>query len=96
MPSLTASAFNPLPSLSKDARHIAHCAVDENEKKKEARIKTNAFNRKPCDALLLIIDSLVRIIRRNHQVNNDAGYSNIQPDWKSDFSNLSMSVEILG
>ena len=95
MPSLTASAFKPLPSLSKDARHIAHCAVEEREKKKKARIKIRGFKLKHLCFLLSIIDSLVRIIRGNHQVNHYTGNRYIQPNWKRNLSNFSMSVKIL-
>ena len=62
-----AAAFLALPSLSSAARHMAHWAFDDTIPNSK-----NAVSRK-------YLTELLRIIRGNHQVNDNTGYGNIQP-----------------
>ena len=94
IPSLTAAAFVVLPSPSKAARHMAHCAFIEIEKRKDASNKTIPLNEKPV-FIFLVLFSLVDIVRCNHQIHNNTRHGNIQPNRKSDFRNFFVTIKTL-
>lgn len=82
MPLLTPSAIELSASLSKTARHMAHWACDV--------VNVNKTKQKN-----IILTAYLGIIRRNHCINYNAGNSYIQPNWKSNFCNFFMPLEIV-
>jgi len=69
---------SPLLTLfSNCVRHIAHCAIDPltDDRSKKQASKYTLFN----------IFSRLNIIRADHQIYNNTGYSHIQPNRKRIF-----------
>lgn len=82
MPLLTPSAMEVSASLSRTARHMAHCACDV--------VNTNNKIEKSA-----ILTRFLSIIWRNHQIDNHTCYGDIKPNWKGDFCDFFMSFKII-
>jgi hypothetical protein len=95
MPVLSLAA-KPIPStftlVSTDALHMAHCArtLPEFSITKIQERATYLIK------LLHIFFISVSIVRTDHQVNNNSGHRNIQPNWKCIFHNFSVLLQLVG